>query len=116
MHSLQIREGEKGIFDVLNWYNEIINFVLDYISLSIHDSDVSDFYRYIIGFKNLLRQGRDFAEAGIKKILKNTECRGWNIEDEFGGFFKEKITFTQNTNVKDILDIMYCSIFLETGL
>jgi hypothetical protein len=52
---LQIREGEKSIFEVLDWYNEIINFFTDYISLSIHDSDISDFYRYIIGLKNMLR-------------------------------------------------------------
>jgi hypothetical protein len=52
---LQIRDGEKSIFEVLDWYNEIINFFIDYISLSIHDSDISEFYRYILGFKNLLR-------------------------------------------------------------
>ncbi|XP_059089436.1 uncharacterized protein LOC131885421 [Tigriopus californicus] len=61
----KIREGEKSIFDVLNWYNEIINFILDYISLSIHDSDVSDFYRYIIGFKNLLRSVEYSGKSGI---------------------------------------------------
>lgn len=65
MYILKIREGEKGIFDVLNWYNEIINFVLDYISLSIHDSDVSDFYRFIIGFKNLLRSVEFSGKSGI---------------------------------------------------
>ena len=53
--SFQIREGEKGIFEVLKWYNDINSFILDYISVSIKDSDVSDFYRYVIGFKNLLR-------------------------------------------------------------
>lgn len=51
----KIREGEKGIFEVLKWYNDINSFILDYISVSIKDSDVSDFYRYVIGFKNLLR-------------------------------------------------------------
>jgi len=61
----KIREGEKGIFEVLNWYNEIIFFILDYISLSIHDSDVSDFYRLIIGFKNLLRSVEFSGKSGI---------------------------------------------------
>jgi len=51
----QIREGDKSIFDVIKWYNEITSFLLDYISVSIKDSDVSNFYRYIIAFKNLLR-------------------------------------------------------------
>ena len=55
MKLFQIREGEKGIFEVLKWYNDINSFILDYISVSIKDSDVSDFYRYVIGFKNLLR-------------------------------------------------------------
>ena len=51
----KIREGEKTIFEVLKWYNEITTFILDYISVSIKDSDVSDFYRNVIAFKNLLR-------------------------------------------------------------
>ena len=52
---LKVRDSGKSIFEVLEWYNDIINFFIDYISLSIHDSDISEFYRYIIGFKNLLR-------------------------------------------------------------
>jgi hypothetical protein len=52
---LQIREGDKSIFDVIKWYNDITSFFLDYISLSIKDSDVSNFYKHIIAFKNLLR-------------------------------------------------------------
>ncbi len=63
--SSQIREGDKGIFEVLNWYNDIVNFVLNYLSQSIHDSDVADFYRYIIGFKNLLRSVEFSAKSGI---------------------------------------------------
>ena len=55
MISDQVRDSGKSIFEVLEWYNDIINFFIDYISLSIHDSDISEFYRYIIGFKNLLR-------------------------------------------------------------
>ena len=47
----KIREGEKTIFEVLKWYNEITTFILDYISVSIKDSDVSDFYRNVIAFK-----------------------------------------------------------------
>ena len=52
---IKVRDSGKSIFEVLEWYNDIINFFIDYISLSIHDSDISEFYRYIIGFKNLLR-------------------------------------------------------------
>ncbi len=50
---------------MLNWYNEIVAFILDYISLSIHDSDVANFYRYIIGFKNLLRSVEFTSKSGI---------------------------------------------------
>jgi hypothetical protein len=52
---IKIREGDKSIFDVLKWYNDITSFLLDYISVSIKDSGVSNFYRYIIAFKNMLR-------------------------------------------------------------
>ncbi|XP_071742958.1 uncharacterized protein [Lepeophtheirus salmonis] len=51
----KIRGGEATIFEVIDWYNQITSFLLTYISYSIHDSDVSDFYRYIISFKNILR-------------------------------------------------------------
>lgn len=61
----KIREGAKGIFEVLKWYNDINAFILDYISVSIKDSDVSDFYRYIIGFKNLLRSVEFSGKSGI---------------------------------------------------
>ncbi len=50
---------------MLNWYNEIIAFILDYISLSIHDSDVANFYRFVIGFKNLLRSVEFSGKSGI---------------------------------------------------
>ena len=65
MKVFQIREGAKGIFEVLKWYNDINAFILDYISVSIKDSDVSDFYRYIIGFKNLLRSVEFSGKSGI---------------------------------------------------
>ena len=53
----KIREGEKTIFEVLKWYNEITTFILDYISVSIKDSDVSDFYRNVIAFKVIYFKG-----------------------------------------------------------
>jgi hypothetical protein len=53
------------ILQVLKWYNDINSFILDYISVSIKDSDVSDFYRYVIGFKNLLRSVEFSGKSGI---------------------------------------------------
>ena len=47
-------QAETGGFFPFDMAVADINFVLDYISLSIHDSDVSEFYRFIIGFKNFI--------------------------------------------------------------
>ena len=77
----QIREGAKGIFEVLKWYNDINSFILDYISVSIKDSDVSDFYRYIIGFKNLLRSVEFSGKSGIYGMRYLTQ--GGILEREY---------------------------------
>ena len=77
----QIREGAKGIFEVLKWYNDINAFILDYISVSIKDSDVSDFYRYIIGFKNLLRSVEFSGKSGIYGMRYLTQ--GGALEREY---------------------------------
>lgn len=61
----KIREGEKGIMQVLDWYNKINSFMLDYISVSIKDSDLSNFYRLIIAFKNLQRSVEFSGKSGI---------------------------------------------------
>ena len=69
----QIREGKEGIFGTLKWYNDVISFVLDYISGSIKDSEVSGFYRYNIGFKNLLRSiefGRKASTYGYRYLAQ----------------------------------------------
>ena len=52
----------------MQWYDRITSFVLDYISVSIKDSDVSNFYRYIISLKNLLRATEYTGKAGIYGI------------------------------------------------
>jgi hypothetical protein len=67
-HSLfraKIREGEKGIMQVLEWYNQINSFMLDYISSSIRESELSNFYRLIIAFKNLQRSVEFSGKSGI---------------------------------------------------
>ncbi len=43
----------------------VSEFRQDYISLSIHDSDVANFYRYVIALKNLLRSVEFSAKSGI---------------------------------------------------
>ena len=64
-YDLQIREGEKGIMQVLDWYNQINSFMLDYISTSVKESDLSSFYRLIIAFKNLQRSVEYSGKSGI---------------------------------------------------
>ena len=44
----KIQEGGKNIEEVLNWYKEVNAQTLKYVTYSIHDSDISDFYRLII--------------------------------------------------------------------
>ena len=65
LFSFQVRDGNKGIFEVLNWYNDINTKLLDYVSTSIRESDISSFYRYIIGFKNLMRSVEYCGKAGV---------------------------------------------------
>ena len=62
---IQIREGDKGIMQVLDWYNQINSFMLDYISTSVKESDLSSFYRLIIAFKNLQRSVEFSGKSGI---------------------------------------------------
>ena len=81
----KIQEGGKNIEEVLNWYKEVNAQTLKYVTYSIHDSDISDFYRllilriilfivhvqqnasfrWIIGYKNLLRAAEFSGRAGI---------------------------------------------------
>ena len=43
----KIQEGNKKIGEVLEWYEEVNSQTLNYVTFSIHDSDISDFYRYV---------------------------------------------------------------------
>jgi hypothetical protein len=45
----KIGEGKKSLEEVMDWYNRINTDTLYYVTYSIPDSDVSDFYRWIIG-------------------------------------------------------------------
>ena len=57
----------------MKWYNDVIAFILDYISGSIKNSEVSGFYRYNIGFKNLLRSieyGRKASTFGYRYLAQ----------------------------------------------
>ena len=43
----KIQEGDKAISEVLDWYEEVNSQTLAYVTYSIHDSDISDFYRKV---------------------------------------------------------------------
>ena len=43
----KIQEGDKAISEVLDWYEEVNSQTLAYVTYSIHDSDISDFYREV---------------------------------------------------------------------
>ena len=61
----KIKDGEKSMDEVFTWYNELNGNTLNYVTYSIHDSDISNFYRFIIGYKNLLRTVEFSGRAGI---------------------------------------------------
>ena len=44
----KIQEGDKAIGEVLDWYEEVNSQTLAYVTYSIHDSDISDFYRRVV--------------------------------------------------------------------
>ena len=67
-----MKEGEKNVQEVLDWYDTINLSFLDYISSTIKDSDVSNFYRYLLGFKNMLRSVEYCGKSsllGIRLVL-----------------------------------------------
>ena len=50
---------------MLAWYNDLNSRTLSWVTYSVKDSDISDFYRWIIGYKNLLRAVEFAGKAGI---------------------------------------------------
>ena len=91
----QAKESRKNIFEVLNWYDGINSYLMDFISFSIRvktskfanihisppygfniwtvkivydvlqESEVGLFYRYILSLKNLLRSIEACGKAGV---------------------------------------------------
>ena len=47
LYRTKIQEGDKAIGEVLDWYEEVNSQTLAYVTYSIHDSDISDFYREV---------------------------------------------------------------------
>ena len=61
----KINEGDKAFADALLWYNEVADKIIDYVVYSIHDTTIKDFYRWIIGYKNLLRAVEHAGKSGF---------------------------------------------------
>ena len=45
LNRTKIQEGDKNVKEVLDSYEEVNTQTLKYVTYSIHDSDISDFYR-----------------------------------------------------------------------
>ena len=50
---------DRRMEEVLSWYNDINTRTLSWVTYSVKESDVSDFYRYIIGYKELCSDIKD---------------------------------------------------------
>ncbi|XP_023333523.1 uncharacterized protein LOC111705255 isoform X2 [Eurytemora carolleeae] len=88
-HSLfrtKIPDGEKSMNSVLDWYNKVNTQTLSVVTYSIQDSDISDFYRYIIGYKNLLRS----VEYAGKSMVHGMAyiSTGISTQNKFQGFLE----------------------------
>ena len=53
-----VRDGRR-MEEVLSWYNDINTRTLSWVTYTVKESDVSDFYRYIIGYKELFSDIKD---------------------------------------------------------
>ena len=54
--------------EALKWYNDVNSDLLNYVSTTISEADFSDFHRYIIGFKDLVRSVEYSGKAGVLGI------------------------------------------------
>ncbi|CAB4062018.1 Receptor-type guanylate cyclase gcy-12,Guanylate cyclase 2G,Olfactory guanylyl cyclase GC-D,Atrial natriuretic peptide receptor 2,Atrial natriuretic peptide receptor 1,Receptor-type guanylate cyclase gcy-6,Receptor-type guanylate cyclase gcy-13,Guanylyl cyclase GC-E,Retinal guanylyl cyclase 1 [Lepeophtheirus salmonis] len=119
----KIRGGEATIFEVIDWYNQITSFLLTYISYSIHDSDVSDFYRYIISFKNILRSLEYASKTGVyglryfttgnldrvhyHSLIKNEMLRNEYLNQTFNFIPSLRKEYEDNIRSKTLEDIYH---------
>ena len=82
----KIKERNKSMQEVFDWYNEVNSVTLDYVTYSIQDSDISNFYRFIIGYKNLLRSVEYAGKSGILGMeyvassSNDEDGRLWTVE------------------------------------
>ena len=56
------------VFEILQWYDTINEFILDYIAYSIHVSEVGGFYQYVIFLQDLLRATEYAGASGLYAI------------------------------------------------
>ncbi|XP_035705961.1 uncharacterized protein LOC110846821 [Folsomia candida] len=52
---LQINPNDSNIADVMEYYNQINDLMLEYLTKEIKDTNSSDLWRFLVSYKNLLR-------------------------------------------------------------
>jgi hypothetical protein len=67
----------------MQWYMKVNNAMLDHLTKQIKESDKSGIWRYLIGFKNLIRSIENIGVAAVYGI--NYYGRGY-LEVEGGGY------------------------------
>ena len=111
----KLKEGELVMEEVLEWYDRVNGEVLDYVVISIQDSDIRDFYRWIIGYKNLLNAVEYAGKAGILALQYLTREDGIN-EEKYEKFLQYDILRNEYLNqvVFKLIYVLYIKVFTTT--
>lgn len=65
----QINSEESKVLDVMTWYMAVNNAMLDHLTNQIKETDKSGVWRYLIGFKNLLRSIESIGISAVYGIM-----------------------------------------------
>ena len=65
----QINSEESKVLDVMIWYMTVNNAMLDHLTNQIKETDKSGVWRYLIGFKNLLRSIESIGISAVYGIM-----------------------------------------------
>ncbi|CAO1396885.1 unnamed protein product [Diamesa tonsa] len=82
----QINSTENSVIDVMLWYMAVNNAMLDHLTKQIKESDKSGVWRYLIGFKNLLKGIECIGVSAVYGI--NYYGRGYLKQDRYINYLK----------------------------
>ncbi|KAG5683567.1 hypothetical protein PVAND_012840 [Polypedilum vanderplanki] len=77
---------ENNVFEAMLWYKEVNNVLLDYLTSKIKESDKSGIWRYLIGFKNLIRAIENIGVSAVYGI--NYFGRGTLSKENYVNYIK----------------------------